>query len=108
MKPMRGIPVTVLQDKERLADYILARAPLPAAPAPAPTSRAGRLRARLDLTRIRPTAMTVSTAIHVLVLVGLLCWSGLRSASAPKTAYSINFDGSLGESGVGREAEGSG
>src|SRR5262245_49003587 len=110
MRSLQGIPTAVLQDKERLADYILAHAPasLPASSSCREGSVVTINLSRLKAWAVRPTAMTISTAVHVLVLAGLVCWTGIHASRKPSTVYAITFQGSVGESGDGREAGGSG
>jgi tetratricopeptide (TPR) repeat protein len=103
-----ALPVSVLTDKERLADYILARAHerLSAAPAAEPPSSP---RPRRRLLSLRPTAWSVSMGFHALLLLGVMQWAGVIPMPSRTSLYLVSFSGGFDEQGGdGQEAGGSG
>ena len=72
-----AVPISVLTDKERLADYILARAPVAQGPEPVRPRWSRRLRVPLPDT-FRPRAWMLSAGVHA-GLILILAFLGYRN-----------------------------
>ncbi|GEM_PF-585087 len=122
-----SIPSSVLSDKERLADYILARSVErmgkignreSAEQGPSGNPESALIRrspeglvinlSRLRFQAVMPTAWTLSAGIHVLLLLILGVVFRHELLPAEPTAHWVTFDGSAGMPGDGQEAGGSG